>query len=143
MSEDRMFALTIRPLADGGLELEQGDGFNDPAIVTLHPSQMRFIAERSGVFMTERHIARVRELADWIFELDQLYRSEIVKRCGVEPAIYLRTITSMLTEVLDDLDEATPTDRKEKPAPAHGAKRQKVREDDAPQPSLLEPAAAA
>ena len=46
---EQMYDLAIRPLAVGGFELEQSSGLEEPNLITLHPSQVRLLAERAGL----------------------------------------------------------------------------------------------
>ncbi len=107
---DRMYDLTIRPLQDGGLELEQSAGsLDEPAVIHVHAAQLRLLAERAGLLaapepgmqLTARHRRWMLRLANLVDELGRLHLDEIIERCayGLEFALRLRAIE----DVLDDL----------------------------------------
>ena len=49
MTTEKMQDLTFQQFSDGTVRLEQSSGLDDPAIVDLHPSQLRHVAEAVGL----------------------------------------------------------------------------------------------
>ena len=127
-----MYDLTIAPLVDGGFELEQrAGGLDEPALIHLHPAQVRLLAECAGLLaapdpklldrMSDRHIGRVRALAERIDELRRLYLDEIIERCGdgIEIALHFRALGDLVDELMYDLGfELVEADNAESVTPA-------------------------
>ncbi len=119
MTDDSMFDLTLRPLADGGFELEQlAGGLEEPELITLHAVQVRYLAERAGLLpvpdprildrMSARHIARLHALQERLGEIRRFYLDEIVDRCGsgIEFGLHLRALEDLTEEMLADVGTA-------------------------------------
>ena len=49
MINEKMYDLGIELLDDGNINLEQDAGYGEMSRITLHPSQLRLIAERTGL----------------------------------------------------------------------------------------------
>jgi len=118
MDLDRMSDLTISPLANGGMELSQQTGLDDPDVIELHPCQLRWIAECAGLLpapdpalldrLHARHTARIHALRDRIGTIRELYLDEILDRCGagVEISLELLAISDLAGDLVDDLGTA-------------------------------------
>jgi len=105
MPDERMHDLTIRPLAGGGFELEQrAGGLDEPAVVHLHPAQVRLLAKRAG--MSARHVGRLQALRERLDEIHRFYIDEIIDRCGsgIEFALHLRAVRDLVDEMLADVE---------------------------------------
>ena len=116
MTDEHMLDLTILPLENGGLELWQQDGQDEPDVIDLHPTQIRLLAERAGLFaatdpklldrLSAAHIGRLHALRDRIEEIYIVgYRDEILERCdyGAEISVHLRAISDLADELIADL----------------------------------------
>lgn len=77
---ERMHDLSIEALPDGGIRLEQSAGsLGEPAVIDLHPMQVRLIAERAGLLAPNpvptwprgfiRRMERLRDAASELYSL--------------------------------------------------------------------------
>lgn len=116
MTDEHMIDLTILSLENGGLELWQQDGQDEPDVIDLHPAQIRLLAERAGLLaapdpklldrLSAAHIGRLHALRDRIEEVYTVgYRDEILERCshGAEISVHLRAISDLADELIADL----------------------------------------
>lgn len=117
MNGEHMMNLTIKPLANGGFELSQQTGLEDPAAIELHPCQVRLLAERAGLLtpdptarMSARHMRRIRFLRDRIKQLEDVYRDEIIDRCGagIEICLHMEAIADLACELVEDCSSVAP-----------------------------------
>lgn len=60
--QERLYDLTFEAFPDGSVNLEQSAGCGEVAYLTLHASQLRLLAERTG--LTGRASSRAPEVAD-------------------------------------------------------------------------------
>ncbi len=92
LPDERMIDLTILPLENGGLELWQQDGQDEPDVIDLRPAQIRLLAERAGLFAapgpkildrpSAAHIRRLHALRDRIGAISNL-ADELIADLGI------------------------------------------------------------
>ncbi|WP_374515579.1 hypothetical protein [Niveibacterium sp.] len=114
---EHLFDLSFSIDADGSISLEQSFGCGEVAYITLHPAQLRLLAERAGLMdaptsldapQLHRSFARhVRGLVERFneFYLEGPYFEEILERCsrGPEIALHLRAICDLGEETIGEL----------------------------------------
>lgn len=114
MSE-RMFNLQFEFLDDGSVDLEQGH--LEPAVINLHPAQLRLLCERAGLLkpqpvnlaehLTAGHIRRLRALHQRIQELfdNEAFFNELFDRCSnaAEYWQHIRAIYEQAEELIADV----------------------------------------
>ena len=124
MIDDRMYDLAIKPLQNGGFELEQGIGSGETVLIDLHLLQIRWLAERAGLLpqpdptlldrLSARHVGRLRALCERLDEIRHFYLDKIIDRCGsgIEFLLHLRALEDLADEMIADVgnnaDSVTP-----------------------------------
>lgn len=112
---DCMLDLKISPLENGGLELSQQTGLDEADLIQLHPCQIRYLAEQAGLLpipdpklldrLSARHVARIHALRCRLDDLNNIYRDEIIDRCGsgIEISLHLEAVADLVYELIEDI----------------------------------------
>lgn len=119
---ETMYDLAIARGPDGCIRLEQSAGsLEEPAVIDLHPMQVRLIAERAGLLAPQLMAGavpnglarRLRGLHERIkdFYFENPYFVQILERCGdgAEIVGVIGEIYAWSTEVIADLSEIEAT----------------------------------
>lgn len=110
----RMLDLAIEALQDGGLRLEQSAGYDETAVILLHPLQARLLAETAGLLDAP---AIPRELARRLARLRE-HAAELVDFLGAVPSFPpsadidedVRRAIDLLAELDEMLEDFTPAE---------------------------------
>jgi hypothetical protein len=106
---EKMWDLGVEVLADGQINLEQESGCGEMVRITLHPMQIRLLAERSGLLKQvpaatwprgfHRRIERLRDHADDLLSLLDV----VLCYPPGSPDTYEVTMARALLEKIDDM----------------------------------------
>lgn len=118
---EKMYDLGIELLDDGNINLEQDAGYGEMSRITLHPSQLRLIAERTGLLDSvpptwprgfKRRLERLRERADdlgkMLYSIPSLPPGSGLSEDVIAALALLDNFDDMFADYLDDDAKSEP-----------------------------------
>jgi hypothetical protein len=126
---EQFYDLSFEQLDDGTIRLEQKDYCGETYLIDLHPSQIRHIAERSGLLTPAPAVSwppgfkqrLVRLKTDVGYLADDIWMGEICNRIsnGLAYKIGMTAVLDTINDLLLDAGITPDTDRLQEVHPSH------------------------